>query len=173
MSIDILQEYASPTPNFVHTFAHDLESLIYVLVWICVLYQAPKEPHNDRNIEQTSLKQWASAKTLNDIGNLCDLKLGQLLSRTVVSDFTVYFEQMKPVVNKLYGLILNSHDPDNNRPLRHVDVKQILLEAFLTVKEESCGVENTKRTWERMKNEPVPVQSNYCSEGRKIRQRVE
>ncbi|KAF9232779.1 hypothetical protein BU15DRAFT_67174 [Melanogaster broomeanus] len=165
MSIGILQEYASPTPNFVHTFAHDLESLIYVLVWVCVLYQVPQEVCKDRNIDQTCLKQWASAKTLNNIGNLCDLKLGQLLSKTVVSDFTPYFKQMKPVVSKLYGLILNSRLPDNTQPLYHADVKQVLLEAFITVKEESCGVENMKRTWQCMQKEPVLVQSNYCSEG--------
>ncbi|KAF9233083.1 hypothetical protein BU15DRAFT_54342 [Melanogaster broomeanus] len=144
MSIGILQEYASPTPNFVHTFAHDLESLIYIHVWVCVLYQAPQEVHKDWNIDQTCLKQWASAKTLNDIGNLHDLKLGQLLSKTVVSDFMPYFEQMKPVVSKLYGLILNSHLPDSAQPFCHVDVKQVLLEAFMTVEEESCGAENMK-----------------------------
>lgn len=107
--------YASPTPNFVHTFTHDLESLIYVLVWICV-YQAPKEVCNDQNINQTCLKQWALAKTLNNIGNLCDLKLRQPLLRAVLSDLTPYFMQMKSIISKLYRLysqLLSSQQQSN------------------------------------------------------------
>jgi hypothetical protein len=114
MSINILQEYSSPTPSFVHSFTHNLESLIYILIWVCVLYHTPMEVCKDQNINQTCLKQCASTKKLNNMSNLRDLKLRQLLSRTVVSDFMPYFEQMKPIRSKLYGLILESCLPDSN-----------------------------------------------------------
>ena len=98
MAIDLLQEYTSLSSNFTHNFSHDLESVIYVLVWVCVLYQGPNEIHSNQGIEQTCLKQWASAKTSNDIQALCDQKLGQLASRSVLSDFTPYFAPLKPTV---------------------------------------------------------------------------
>ncbi|KIK17895.1 hypothetical protein PISMIDRAFT_39784, partial [Pisolithus microcarpus 441] len=96
MAIDLLREYNSPSKDFMHTFSHDLESLIYVLVWICILYQAPNEICSDWTIEQTCLKQWALAKTTADIQALCDQKVGQLSTRSVLSDFMPYFEPLKP-----------------------------------------------------------------------------
>ncbi|KAI6012125.1 hypothetical protein PISMIDRAFT_9469 [Pisolithus microcarpus 441] len=98
MAIDLLQEHTNLSEDFIHTFSHDLESLIYVLVWICVLYQALNKIHSDHSIEQTCLKQWALAKTSNDIQALCDQKIGQLSLRSVLSDFTPYFEPLKPTV---------------------------------------------------------------------------
>ncbi|KAI6006096.1 hypothetical protein EDD15DRAFT_2151332, partial [Pisolithus albus] len=96
MAIDLLREYNSPSKDFTHTFSHDLESLIYVLIWICILYQAPNEIRSDRTIEQTCLKHWALAKTSTDIRNLWDQKVGQLSTRSVLSEFMPYFELLKP-----------------------------------------------------------------------------
>ncbi|KAI6020926.1 hypothetical protein BKA83DRAFT_4126818 [Pisolithus microcarpus] len=98
MAINLLREHTNLSEDFIHMFSHDLESLIYVLIWICILYQAPNEIHSDRSIEQTCLKQWALAKTTNDIQALCDQKIGQLSSRSVLSDFMPYFEPLKPTV---------------------------------------------------------------------------
>ena len=98
MAIDLLQENTCLSSNFTHNFTHDLESLVYVLVWVCILYQAPNEIRGDQTIEQTCLKQWALAKTPNNIQALCDQKLGQLSLRSVLSDFTPYFEPLKPTV---------------------------------------------------------------------------
>ncbi|KAI6130717.1 hypothetical protein EDD16DRAFT_1470197, partial [Pisolithus croceorrhizus] len=91
-----------------HTFSHDLESLIYVLIWICVLYQAPNEIHCDRTIKQTCLKQWALAKMTMDIQalcpnlTLCDQKVSELSRRSVLNDFTPYFVPLKPAITRLY-----------------------------------------------------------------------
>ncbi|KAI6013721.1 hypothetical protein BKA83DRAFT_4035192, partial [Pisolithus microcarpus] len=101
MAIDLLQEYNSLSKDFMHTFSHDLESLIYVLIWICVLYQAPNKIRCDWTIEQTCLKQWALAKTTADIQALCDQKVSQLSMRSVLSDFTPYFEPLKPAITRL------------------------------------------------------------------------
>ncbi|KAG9318971.1 hypothetical protein JVU11DRAFT_1087 [Chiua virens] len=105
MAIDLLQEFTKPSAGFIHTFSHNLKSLIYVLIWICMLYQAPNEICCHKTAEQTCLKQWASAKTMSDIEALHDQKLGQLLSKTVFDHFTPYFEPMKPFVAQLYKLI--------------------------------------------------------------------
>ena len=167
MAIDLLQEYTSPSNNFTHTFSHDLESLIYVLVWICVLYQAPNEIHSDQTIEQTCLKQWALAKTTNNIQALCDQKLGQLALRSVLSDFTPYFDPLKLTVTRLYKLIQLSRD--SGAILSHAVVTEVLMDTFRTVTEVTCGATNAKRTWKRVEREPAPMQSNYYSEGRNVR----
>ena len=167
MAIDLLQEYTSPSNNFTHTFSHDLESLIYILVWICVLYQAPNKIHSDRTIEQTCLKQWALAKTTNDIQALCDQKLGQLASRSVLSDFMPYFEPLKPTVTQLYKLIQSSRD--SGAILRHAAVTEIFMDTFRTVTEVTCGATNAKQTWKHVQREPAPMQSIYYSERRNVR----
>ena len=174
MAIDLLQEYTSPSSNFTHNFTHDLESVIYVLVWVCVLYQGPNEIRNDRSIEQTCLKQWASAKTTNDIQALCDQKLGQLASRSVLSDFTPYFAPLKPTVTRLYKLIQRSRDSVGDKIiLDHAAVIEVLMDAFKTVTEvTSYGATNAKRTWQRMQKEPAPTQANYYSEGRNVRRKT-
>ncbi|KAI6027296.1 hypothetical protein BKA83DRAFT_4123368 [Pisolithus microcarpus] len=165
MAIDLLQEYNSPSKDFMHTFSHDLESLIYVLVWICVLYQAPNEIHSDWTIEQTCLKQWALAKTTADIQALCDQKVGQLSTRSVLSDFTPYFELLKPTITRLYKLIQSSHDSGDKSILNHAAITEVLMDAFNTVTEVSCGMTNAKQTWQRLQKEPAPTGSQYYSEG--------
>jgi Fungal protein kinase len=170
MAIDLLQEYIDPRKGFVHTFSHDLESLIYVFAWVCVLYQAPNEVRRDKTIDQTCLRQWASAKTVNDIESLYDQKLGQLLSSRVADNVTPYFAPLKPFITRLYGLIRDSRDPDKNRPLTHVAVTAVLMDAFKTVEDvESCGAINAKRAF---RHEPAAAPPDYCSEGRDIRRKV-
>ncbi|KAI6019347.1 hypothetical protein PISMIDRAFT_10731 [Pisolithus microcarpus 441] len=144
MAIDLLREHTNPSKDFIHTFSHDLESLIYVLVWICVLYQAPNEIHSDHSIEQTCLKQWALVKMTNDIQALCDQKIGQLSSRSVLSDFMPYFEPLKPAVTRLYKLIQSSHDSGDKIILNHAAVTEVLMDAFKMVTEVPCGMANAK-----------------------------
>lgn len=176
MAVDLLHEYAKPSSNnFVHTFSHDLESLIYVLVWVCILYQAPNEIRRDKTIEETCLRQWAMAKTTNDIQALCDQKRGQLQhdSTTIFDQFTPYFEPLKPFVVRLYKLIRQSRDPDNNIPLTHAAVTDVLMDAFNTVEEAPrFVVTNAKRTWKRLEQEPVFAKSHYCSEARNVRRKI-
>ncbi|KAI5999608.1 hypothetical protein EDD15DRAFT_2160638 [Pisolithus albus] len=172
MAIDLLREYNSPSKDFTHTFSHDLESLIYVLVWICILYQAPNEIRSDRTIEQTCLKHWALAKTSTDIRHLWDQKVGQLSTRSVLSEFTPYFEPLKPAVTRLYKLIQSSCDSGDKSILNHAAVTEVLMDAFNTVTEVSCGAKNAKRTWQRLQKEPAPTGSRYYSEGPNARRRV-
>ncbi|KAI6025139.1 hypothetical protein BKA83DRAFT_4006779, partial [Pisolithus microcarpus] len=127
MALTLLREYFSNMNQFTHMQAHDLESLIYVLVWVCILYQAPGEIHMDCTINETCLKTWVSVKSLQDIATLRDVKLGQLQSKSVVEDFTPYFQPLKPFMEKLYDLIHSSNRPASDcEPLKHVDIKCIL-----------------------------------------------
>ncbi|KAI6036149.1 hypothetical protein BKA83DRAFT_4005461, partial [Pisolithus microcarpus] len=127
MALTLLRKYSSNTNQFMHTQAHDLESLIYVLVWVCVLYQAPGEICMDRTINETCLKAWVLVKSPQDIATLCDVKLSQLQSKSVVEDFAPYFQPLEPFVEKLYDLIRSSNSPASDcEPLKHTDIKHIL-----------------------------------------------
>ncbi|KAG9309567.1 hypothetical protein JVU11DRAFT_10547 [Chiua virens] len=47
MALEMLMEFGSKTmPNVSHKPKHDLEPIIYVLVWMCVLYSHPNGPQN-------------------------------------------------------------------------------------------------------------------------------
>ena len=147
MAIDLLQEYNSPSNDFVHKFSHDLEYIVYVLIWVCVLYQAPNKIRSDRTIEQTCLKQWASAKTPNNIQGLCDQKLGQLSSQSVLSNFTPYFEPLKPTVTRLYKLVQSSRDSGDKTILDHTAVTEVLMDTFRTVTDVTFSATNAKWAW--------------------------
>ncbi|KAI5980466.1 hypothetical protein EDC04DRAFT_2917974 [Pisolithus marmoratus] len=141
------------------------ESLIYVFIWMCILYQAPNEIHSDWAIEQTCLKQWALAKMTMEIQALCDQRIGQLSSRSVLSDFMPYFNPLKPAITRLYKLIQLSHDSGDKFILNHTAIMEVLMDAFKTVTEVSCSMTNAKRTWQCLQKEPAPTGSQYYSEG--------
>ena len=144
MSLDLLQEFINPHNAFIHTYAHDLESLIYIIIWICNLYQAPHEIWSDKIIEQTCLKQWSIAKNVNDIEAFYDQKLGQLMLRSVLDHFTLYCEPLKLSIAKVYKLIQCFHDPDKEMSLTHTAIKDILTEAFFMIQEIFCDTINVK-----------------------------
>ncbi|KAI5993316.1 hypothetical protein EDD15DRAFT_933306 [Pisolithus albus] len=148
MALAHLHGYFNNTNRVTHTQAHDVESLIYALVWVCVLYQAPGEIRTDRTIYETNLKSWVSIETPQDVVDLCDIKLGQLQSKSVLGDFTPYFQPLRPFVEAIYDLFRSSINPTSDcEPLRHADIEHI-LEAFLTVEEVRCGAKNAKQILE-------------------------
>ena len=53
-----------------HSASDDIESLIYVLVWMCVLYASPGTLRKDRHITQTVLKPWVTVSTVTDVVSL-------------------------------------------------------------------------------------------------------
>lgn len=172
MAVDLLLQCHKPKADFVHTFSHDLESIIYVLLWVCVLYQAPNEVRRDKGIEQTCLKLWVAARTTDEIESLYYQKLGQLQSTTgVATHLTPYFAPLRPFIERLYTLIQLSRDTVDN-PLTHAAVLDVLMDAFETVTEpEAFGSTNAKRAWRNTEQEPT-VGSSYYSEGKSVRRRI-
>ena len=62
MSANMLLNYKKP--NVVHSANNDLESLIYVLIWICILYAGLKILHQDKDTMETILKTWVLVSDL-------------------------------------------------------------------------------------------------------------
>lgn len=81
MAIDILEEYAMPEGAITHKLKHNLESLIYVLVWICVLYGDPWVQGSGSgpcDSSTTCLNAWTVPKTLPQVWDLAVFKCGDL-----------------------------------------------------------------------------------------------
>lgn len=150
MAINLLREYTNPTSTFVHTFSHDLKSLIYTFIWVCVLYQAPNKICHDKTAEQTCLKHWVLAKMVNNIQALHAQKLGQLLSKIVLDHFILYFAPMKPFITQLYKLIQFSHDSNSNISLTHTAIVDMFMNAFNSIEKVSCNATNVKWAWQSL-----------------------
>ena len=90
MSSKILSSFKKDTT--IHTANDDIESLIYILVWICVLYAGPSTVRQDKQVTETALKPWVLVNSLNDAVNLGTLKKGLRYQPSIVTDdFTPFF----------------------------------------------------------------------------------
>lgn len=117
-----------------HEPKHDLESIIYVLIWICVLYQHPASLQGTpRSTQSTCLSARTKCNSLQEVQSLASLKAGELLTQVPVKQFTGYFEGLKDPVHQLYEAIARCYKLEN--PLTHDTVRLILLDAFFTVQE--------------------------------------
>ena len=135
MSARILQDYKET--HTTHSASDDLESLVYVLIWMCVLYAGPGTPREDVRIVDTVLRPWVTMTNAIDAVNLGAIKQGMKIRPSNVTDeFTPYFKPLCPVVEKLLVELrgwLSSNNTDD-RP-HYEAVRHILLEGFGTVDE--------------------------------------
>ncbi|KAI6012332.1 hypothetical protein EDC04DRAFT_2609511 [Pisolithus marmoratus] len=118
-----------------HSASNDLESLVYVLVWICVLYTGPGTIRQDKHITQTILKPWVSMTNPTDVVNLGLHKRGLTTELSMVTDkFTTFFKPLCSTVDKLLRAVRSSWSTTNNVH-NYKTIRDILLEGFGTVKE--------------------------------------
>ncbi|KAI8963086.1 hypothetical protein F5Y11DRAFT_320816 [Daldinia sp. FL1419] len=92
-----------------HSFMHDLESFFWVLFWICVHYNGPKE-----NRVVSEFDKW----NLGSMDELAKLKLGtvvreELFIRTVTHHFTPYYQPLIPWVNRLRRVVFDKQGADS------------------------------------------------------------
>ncbi|KAN0094988.1 hypothetical protein V8E55_003275, partial [Tylopilus felleus] len=141
MALEILHAFASETPvNFTHQPKHDLESIVYVLIWICVLYSNPNSlEHRPCNPHEMCLSGWASCKTCKDVEMLWSTKTGELLTQVPIQYFTPYFHGLKEHIAKLYQAIANN-------ALDHRVLRETLLDAFWGVQELSPDLTHVSRS---------------------------
>ena len=79
MAIKIVGEYAVQEGTTIHQAKHDMESLVYVFIWICVLYGDPRvKGSGPCDASVTCLNAWTSPKTLKQIRNVAVFKRGNL-----------------------------------------------------------------------------------------------
>ncbi|KAI6027635.1 hypothetical protein BKA83DRAFT_4490183 [Pisolithus microcarpus] len=133
MSASILIGYKKD--ETMHSASDDLESIIYVLVWMCVLYAGPGTVRQDKHVTQTVLKPWVSVTNPTDAVNLGLHKRGLTTEPSMVTDeFTTFFKPLCSTVDKLLRA-LGSNWSTTDDALNYKTIRDILLEGFGTVEE--------------------------------------
>lgn len=135
MALDILHVFGlEAVVDVTHQLKHNLESIIYILVWICVLYLNPKSPeHQPLNAHDMCLCTWTSCKTCTDIEALWSTKMGELITWVLLQHFTPYFQGLVPYMDRLYAFLTSI--PFTHLPLTYNVLRDILLNAFFGVQE--------------------------------------
>ena len=133
MSSQILLSYKADETT--HTASDDLESLVYVLIWMCVLYAGPGTLRQDKHITDTVLKPWVSVTNATEAVSLGMQKAGLKTAPTHVTlEFTTYFQPTHSIVaNLLTALDLKWSKTDHIA--NYKVIWDILLEGFDTVEE--------------------------------------
>jgi hypothetical protein len=133
MAIEILLEKGK---TFCHHLRHDLESVLFVIIWICSHMEGPEVERKD--VAGLAVRKWSNMELgLRDLGHI---KLAHIedAKRTLLPEFTSYWEDFKPFVLKLIRAFFparasepNCIDPDT--------MVSILEEAERDVKEPSSS----------------------------------
>ena len=133
MSVHILLDYKGS--QMMHSTSDDLESLVYVLIWMCILYAGPATLHEDKHVTETVLKSWVTVATDVNAMTLRALKT-YIKSRpsTVTNEFTIYFQPVCSVVQKLLTE-LHRWSATNDIKNHYQALRNILVKGFGTVKE--------------------------------------
>jgi hypothetical protein len=150
--------------NFSHLPRHDLESILYVILYICTFTNGPGLPRLDFETPDTlNMKTWFTTDTVKIIG--CR-KVGHMCQpeRNLISGFTEYWKDFTPFALELLHLCFPpTYNPAHPNKLTHEKMLSILREAKSTVKElpanvpvtEEKGVKNLKRN--ESSDPPVPT----------------
>ena len=118
-----------------HSASDDLESLVYVLIWMCVLYAGPGTLRQDKHITDTVLKPWVSVTNPTEAVSLGMQKAGLKTAPTHVTlEFTRYFQPARSIVNNLLTA-LDSKWSKTDHMANYKVIRDILLEGFATVEE--------------------------------------
>ncbi|KAJ7165000.1 hypothetical protein C8R46DRAFT_1097851 [Mycena filopes] len=99
MAVDVLV-FGGELPE--HEPHHDLESLLYVLLWVCVHYAGPNDVERQNfDVRTSGLKHWVSGTSYEGIGMSKGyvMKDDALWVRDVLKTFAPYFEPLKPCVS--------------------------------------------------------------------------
>ncbi|KAF8546315.1 hypothetical protein OG21DRAFT_1491349 [Imleria badia] len=133
MSVNMLLNYKKL--NVVHSANDNLESLIYVLIWICVLYAGPKTLRQDKDTMETILKTWVLVCNPNNAVTLGIHKIGlRSQPSTITDDFTKFFKPLSPVVEKLLMAVRTTWSTTDTLH-NYKTIRDILLEGFGMVEE--------------------------------------
>jgi serine/threonine protein kinase len=109
-----------------HSFMHDLESMFWVLFWICIHHHGP-----DKTRVVPEFDKW----NYTDMRDLAKIKLGTvavqaLFMETITDNFTSYFEPLIPWMERLRKIIFPGNQPQKrDNEMLYPQMKSILLEA--------------------------------------------
>lgn len=141
MAIDVLV----PADNMVHAYHHDLESLFYVLCWICSIQGGPANLQRAFDYKESEIRRWnafddskTSMKSVKD-SKLAIMPNKKLFEERITKNFAEYFKPVVPCIEKLRKMLFSAlHADDDDIP----GIQQ-KLEAALNANPRDDGVIQT------------------------------
>ena len=116
-----------------HTPQHDLESLFFVLIYLCTNLSGPGLIWTKAELQQHStipLSAWfTSSSSLHQLGTN---KAGVLcfFEDNILRRFSPYFEELKPCINNIFKAIYGNHRPGTPSDVTHDQIIQIFTQAL-------------------------------------------
>ncbi|KZT22806.1 hypothetical protein NEOLEDRAFT_1031523, partial [Neolentinus lepideus HHB14362 ss-1] len=122
MAVDLLSAWGKVH----HKPEWDLESLLYVLIWICIFNLGPNNSKKKLQPEETPLKGWF----IGEMEIIADTKRGRMVGEDswekLLMWFSPYFEELKPCISEWRELFFVSKAPKT-----HEAVLSILEKTYI------------------------------------------
>jgi hypothetical protein len=118
---------------------HDLESLLYVILYLCTYTTGPGKLRKESEIPATMtipLARWFKKDYVKEIGRS---KAGHMMMSedAIIPKFDPYWSDFVPFVRELIGTCFAS-SPSNPNHLTHANMLAILDRALATVQDDNC-----------------------------------
>jgi hypothetical protein len=110
MAIQILVGGKQKLPT--HEPRHDLESLLYVLIWVCIHYIGPKDAQRQTfNIHDSPLRHWVNGEDYSTIGRAkgYTVQNDETWESDVLDTFAPYFAPLKTCASAWRQLFLEKN----------------------------------------------------------------
>jgi hypothetical protein len=113
MAIEALVNYGKP---FIQRSNHDLESILYVILYVCTYTTGPGTMRKDTDIPKTMtipLSRWFTKEYVKEIGRT---KAGHMVMAedTIISKFDEYWADFAPFVSELIETCFPSNTSRNS-----------------------------------------------------------
>ncbi|TDL29097.1 hypothetical protein BD410DRAFT_3664 [Rickenella mellea] len=109
-----------------HHPGHDLESLFYVLCWICVTRAGPNQPR-EFDFGKSRLSKWCgkAGDTFEDVADAKQFACGttNMFKRSVLAEMHPYFDDLRDCLTRLRDLIFTNDFPDDT-PITHAQMRE-------------------------------------------------
>lgn len=111
MAIELI---GGPIKSDTHFIYHDLESLIYVIIWVCTVQSGPNGAKRSFKYEETELFVWNGGDGVKKtMRNIWDAKSNIMTNKDhfeklILAKFDRYFEPMKDCVAQLRSILFSS-----------------------------------------------------------------
>ncbi|KAL5349850.1 hypothetical protein ACLOAV_004884 [Pseudogymnoascus australis] len=86
-----------------HTYRHDLESFLYVFLWVIITN------HTEDPSETSKLRQWSNGDW-EELAVRKSLDMGQKNFQSILGEFGVEFESLKPLAERLRQVMFPVRD---------------------------------------------------------------
>jgi hypothetical protein len=163
---------------------HDIESIFYVLLWICMTFKGPG--NLERTDEDTKgfsmpINEWFNLHRFRTLSDLKSAHMGRF-NNALLRKFDPYFHELRPCLSALLDLLFPPIPADNREePLRnlmscqgkHADILNVLQSTYDNLPSEEEAVErkppNSKRPPSSKKRPPSSKKAAPSSKRKKVK----